>query len=312
MRVVVTGAGGFIGWHLVDALARRGDAVQAWVHRPGQNDWAAGVDVVAVDMTDRKAIDECLSKFAPDLVIHLAGQSFPTRSWEQPALTYEVNVIGAIHFLEAARAMSKPPRMLIAGSSAEYADPADGQPITEATPTVPNSPYGASKLAVSQLVELYVRRYALDLIRFRPFFITGPRKTGDVCSDLARRIVAIERGGENILRAGSLDVVRDVMDIRDGVSGILRIAEAGVRGELYNLATGQGVRIGDILDTYRKLSSVSLVVATDPALLRPLEQKARIGEARKLRSLGWEPKCKLDDTLQSILDYWRNVESGCH
>jgi len=310
MRIVVTGAGGFIGWHLVDAFARRGDAVQAWVRDASQDVWERDVDVVAVNITDCNAVYDRLAKFAPDLAVHLAAQSLPSASWENPAHTYQVNVIGTIHLLESVRAAKRPPRVLIAGSSAEYNDVPNDEPITEATPTVPNSPYGASKLAVNHLVELYFRRYALDLVRFRPFYIAGPRKIGDVCSDFARRIVAIEHGGNNVLRVGSLEVARDIMDIRDGVSGITRIAEAGTRGELYNLATGRGVRIGEILEIYRRLSSVPLVVTADPALMRPMEQKVRIGEAGKLRALGWEPKCKLEDTLRSILDYWRKLPPG--
>jgi GDP-4-dehydro-6-deoxy-D-mannose reductase len=312
MRIVVTGAGGFIGWHLVEALVRRRDIVQAWVRDANRPDWERAVEMVAVDIADRDAVSEHLGKFSPDLVIHLAAQSSPARSWENPVFTYETNLIGAIHLLESVRAMSRPPRMLIAGSSAEYADPVENQPITEATPAVPNSPYGASKLAVNDLVELYVRRYGLDLVRFRPFFIAGPRKVGDVCSDFARRIVAIEHGGDNVLRVGSLDVVRDIMDIRDGVSAILRIADAGARGELYNVATGRGVRIGEILEIYRRLSDVPLVVTADPTLMRALEQKARIGEARKLRALGWEPQYKLEDTLYSILYYWRKSTASSH
>lgn len=306
MRIVVTGAGGFIGWHLVEALARRGDAVQAWVRDPDRSGWDCDVDVVAVAITDCNAVSDHLAQFAPELVIHLAAQSLPGRSWEKPALTYQINVTGTINLLESVRAMRSPPRVLIAGSSAEYADPVNDELITEATPTVPNSPYSASKLAVNHLVELYTRRYTLDLVRFRPFFIAGPRKVGDVCSDFARRIVAIEHGGNNVLRVGSLDVVRDIMDIRDGVTGIVRIAEAGIRGELYNLATGHGVRIGEILDIYCRLTDAPMVVTADPALMRPLEQKVRIGGAHKLRALGWEPKYKLEDTLGSILDYWRN------
>ena len=311
MRIVVTGAGGFIGWHLVDALARRSDEVQAWVRDRNSIGWDRNIEVVVVDITDRNAISDRLAQFAPDLVIHLAAQSLPGRSWEDPASTYEINVIGTIHLLESVRTLGRPPRVLIAGSSAEYADPVDEAPISEATPTMPNSPYGASKLAVDQLVDLYFRRYALDIVRFRPFFIAGPRKIGDVCSDFARRIVEIEQGGDNVLRVGSLDVVRDVMDIRDGVSGIIRIAEAGTCGELYNLATGRGVRIGEILDMYRRLSDVPLVVTADPVLMRALEQKARIGEARKLRALGREPKFNLEDTLRSILDYWRKSAEHC-
>ena len=231
MRVVVTGASGFIGWHLVDAMARRGDTVQAWTHLPSDGQWQGDIETRAIDITDRVAISKQLAAIAPELIIHMAAQSLPGRSWEEPALTYQVNVIGLIHVLELMRGLAHPARLLVAGSSAEYAEPVDGRAISEDDPTDPNSPYASSKLAADQLVRLYRQRYDLDVVRFRPFFLAGPRKQGDVCSDFARRIVALERGDERILRVGSLDVVRDIIDVRDGVSGILRIAEAGKAGE---------------------------------------------------------------------------------
>jgi len=309
MRVVVTGAGGFIGSHLVEALVRRGDVVDPWVRGARRGLLEIPVETVAVDITDSNAVFGRLEKFAPELIFHLAGQSLPGRSWDDPVLTYQVNVIGTIQLLQAVRMLPRPPRVLVAGSSAEYDDSRGDTPIAEATPTRPNSPYGASKLAANNLVELYYRRYGLDLVRFRPFFIAGPRKTGDVCSDFARRIVAIERGGENMLRVGSLEVVRDVLDIRDGISGILRIADAGAPGELYNVCSGRGVRIGDILDIYCRLSKMLLKATPDPALVRSLEQKVRIGDASRLRALGWQPRFELVETLTSILDYWRRAPS---
>ena len=307
MRIVVTGAGGFIGWHVTDALVRRGDSVQAWARHARESDWDVPVQLVGVDMTDPAAIANNLNAFAPDLIIHLAGQSLPGLSWQDPALTYEINVIGAIHLLESVRALPKPPRVLVIGSSAEYAESADGAPIGEDAPTVPNSPYGTSKLAADQLAQLYFRRYQLDLVRVRPFFLTGPRKTGDISSDFGRRVVSIERGEEKLMRVGSLDVIRDIIDIRDGVSGLLLIAEAGRAGEVYNLCGGRRVAIRDILETYRRLARVKLDVVADPSLARPLEQNIKVGDPSKLQSLGWRAKYELDDTLSSILDYWRGV-----
>ncbi len=305
MRVVVTGAGGFIGWHLVDTLVRRGAMVRAWMLRESSGDWEFPVATVAVDITDPAAISSQLASFAPDLIVHLAAQSYPGRSWEQPASTYQVNVIGAIHLLEAVRFLPTPPRVLMTGSSAEYGEPATGDPISEEADTEPNSPYGSSKLAVDQLVKLYVRRYDLDLIRVRPFYLVGPRKIGDVCSDFARRIVAIERGEEDTMRVGALEVVRDLIDVRDGANAFLCIAEAGKRGELYNVCGGGHVSIGEILETYRRLATKPFAVVQDPALVRPLEQKVKIGKSDKLRALGWRPEYDLADTLRSILEYWR-------
>src|ERR1700688_1266491 len=138
MRVVVTGASGFIGWHLVDAMMRRGDIVQAWMLRVSAAVWEIPVESVFVDITDPTAISSQLMSFVPDLIVHLAAQSYPARSWEQPASTYQVNVIGAIHLLEAVRFLPSPPRVLMTGSSAEYAEPATGNPISESAETEPN------------------------------------------------------------------------------------------------------------------------------------------------------------------------------
>jgi GDP-4-dehydro-6-deoxy-D-mannose reductase len=305
MRVIVTGANGFIGWHLVEAMARRGDTVQAWTHGSNDGRWSGPVESVAVDITDSVAVSKRMVAYAPQLVIHMAAQSLPGRSWQEPALTYHVNVVGLINVMESVRGSATPPRLLAAGSSAEYADPADGGIIAEDAPTEPNSPYAASKLAADQLLRLYHRRYGLDIVRFRPFFITGPRKRGDVCSDFARRIVAIERGEEKTLGVGSLDVVRDIIDIKDGVSAILLIAASGKAGEVYNVCGGRPVSIGEILEIYQKLAAVPVQVSHDPALLRPLEQKVKVGDASKLRALGWKPAIELGETLKSILEYWR-------
>ena len=303
MRVIVTGAGGFIGWHLVDLLARRGDTVQAWHHKAAE-DWQSTADNIVVDITDQAAVSAQLARFAPDAVIHLAAQSFPNRSWDEPARTYEVNVLGAIHLLEGIRGLAKPPRLLIAGSSAEYAEATDRKPISENAPTRPDSPYGASKLAVDHLVQLYGRRYGLDLVRFRPFFLIGPRKTRDVCSDLARQVVAAERGKTAAVRVGALDVVRDFIDVRDGVAGIARIMDAGLAGEVYNVSGGVGVSIADIVDALRRLAAKPFDVIQDPALMRPLDQKVKVGDNSKLMALGWKPSLALEESLRTILDHW--------
>jgi GDP-4-dehydro-6-deoxy-D-mannose reductase len=248
-----------------------------------------------------------LQRFAPDVIVHLAAQSLPGKSWDDPVHTYRVNVIGSLHLLEVARLLNPRPRLLAVGSSAEYAEPADGRPIPETGRTEPNSPYASSKLAVDQLMQLFAQRYDMDIVRFRPFSFVGPRKTGDACSDFARRIVAIERGAAPILRVGPLDVVRDIIDVRDGASAIIRLIDAGKRGEIYNVCGGKPVSIGQILQSYRRLTTVPFKSEPDASLFRPLEQRVKIGNPGKLRALGWHKKYDLEETLSSILNYWRRA-----
>ena len=300
----MTGAQGLIGWHLVEALAKSGAATRAWT-RSGEGGWSRPVENAAIDLTDAESLARDLYDFAPDIVVHLGARSLVGPSWDDPALTYRVNVLGSIQLLEAARKLPKPPRILLAGSSAEYAEPRDDTLIDEGDPLEPNSPYGSSKLAIDEFARLCVRRYQSDIVRFRPFFLVGPRKVGDVCSDFARRIVAIERGQGGVMRVGDLSVVRDMMDVRDGVAAVLKIAQEGRRGEIYNICSGRGVSIGDVLDVYRRMARVPIAVETDPGLMRPLEQKSKIGNPAKLRALGWQPRISMDEMLGAILEYWR-------
>lgn len=309
VRVVVTGAGGFIGWHLTEALAERGDNVQAWVRDSRSCHWEVPVEIVPIDITDRTSVQQATERAAPDAIFHLAGQSSPQLSWQDPTLTYRVNVLGTIHLLESVRGLSHAPRVLVTGSSAEYAEPPGDRLISEVDPTVPSSPYGATKVAVDHLVQLYVRRYGLNLVRIRPFYLTGPRKTGDVSSDFARRIVAIEKGEESCMRIGSLDVVRDILDIRDGVEAFLCIGASGKAGEVYNVCSGIPVTVGTILEIYRGLARTPIKVVADASLLRPLDQKFKVGNPNKLQSLGWRRKYDLGQTLGSILAYWRQTET---
>src|SRR5438046_7272577 len=112
MRVIGTGAGGLIGWHLADELARRGETVRAWMRSTGKSDWNGAVYALAVDICDRGAVSRQLADFAPELIVHLAAQSFPGKSWDEPAQTFEVNVGGVVNLLDAARRLERKQRIL--------------------------------------------------------------------------------------------------------------------------------------------------------------------------------------------------------
>lgn len=271
-------------------------------------DLAAGDKIMTADIMRRDEVAAAMAKCRPEAVFHLAAQSSPPRSWIHPMETFQMNVNGTLHVLEAVRETCPAAKVVVACSSAEYALSADGRPIGEDFPLKPSTPYGISKMAADELSRVFGLRYGLNIIRVRPFFLVGPKKTGDVCSDFARGIVAIERGLQKDLPTGNLEMVRDMMDVRDGISAFHIIMEKGAANEVYNICTGRGVRISDILDVYRELAAVPVVPRLDPSKVRPIDEPVRIGDASRLKALGWAPSFSLKQTLQDILDYWRAQE----
>jgi len=301
MKVLVTGAGGLIGRYLLERLETSG-------HEALGLDLKSDGKIMAADIMNRDEITAGMAKCRPEAVIHLAAQSSPPQSWIHPAETFQMNVNGTLHVLEAVRETCPEAKVIVACSSAEYAMSHDGKPIGEDYPLSPSNPYGISKMAAGELARVYGLRHGLHVIRVRPFFLVGPRKTGDVCSDFARGIAAIEKGLQKELLTGTLDVVRDIMDVRDGIAAFQAVMEKGSSGEAYNICTGHGVRIGDILDIYRELAAVPIVQRMDPSKVRPIDEPVRIGDPSKLKALGWAPSYSLRQTLQDILNYWRARE----
>ena len=174
---------------------------------------------------------------------------------------------------------------------------------------MPSSPYAVSKLAQDHLGRLYHEFHGLKVVRCRPFFLIGPRKTGDAASDFAQGIVAIERGREEDLPVGNLDVVRDFLDVRDGVEAFWLLSQCGRAGDVYNVCSGQGYSLRDVLSVYRNLASVEVRERVDSGRIRPIEEMVKIGDSAKLNALGWSPRRPVPQTLKDILEYWREQES---
>ncbi len=309
-RSLITGAAGFLGSHLAEALVARGEMVVGTAHRDTRNvaHILDRLTLLPCDLLNRPAIEAAVAEARPRTVYHLAAQSLPVRSWRAPASTFRVNVQGTLHLLDAVRRLAPEATVIVAGSSAEYGHvPPEELPIAENRSLLPASPYGISKVAADLLAHLYWRAYGVRTVRLRPFFVIGPRKTGDVTSDVARGIVAVEKGERVSLKVGNLEAVRDFLYVADAVAGCQLLAEKATAGEAYNLCRGAGHRVFDLVEVMRRLARRPVVVESDVTRLRPLDEPVVIGDNARLRALGWEPQVPISEGLGLILDYWREA-----
>src|SRR6516225_7152082 len=310
MRIWISGCGGMMGSQLYGALVAAGHEVLASYYKPTVDpDDLADLPLEEVGVRDWCSVYDSLMRFRPDAVFHLAAQSYPTVSWQRPIETLETNVIGTANVLEAVRRLGTNVRVVVAGSSAEYGavDP-QRAPISENAPLLPLHPYGVSKVATDLLAYQYWASFGLDAVRVRIFNCTGPRKVGDALSDFVRRIVWLERHPEvKVIRVGNLETRRTIVDVRDLNRGLILLLDHGKSGEVYNLGGSSAYRMNEVLMRVLNRSTRSDVVSeVDPRLLRPTDEPIIWADCTKLkRATGWEPAICLDQTIEDMVDYWR-------
>ncbi len=314
MRVLVTGITGFVGSHFAEFALAEGAEVfgsYRWRSKTENIDHLRDrVTLIECDLRDLSSVNELVASSRPDFIIHLAAQSYVHASWHSPAETFNTNTISQVNLLEAVRAQGKAaPRFLAIGSSEEYGlVHEDELPIKESNPLRPLSPYAVSKVTQDLMAYQYFKSYALPIVRARAFNHEGPRR-GDVfvTSNFARQIAEIEAGGrEPTILVGNLKAVRDYTDVRDIVRGYWLLLERGDPGQVYNLCSGRGWAIQEILDFLLGESiNTSIRVREDPARLRPSDVPVLIGDCSRLNALGWKPRIPFEQTLRDLLGYWR-------
>jgi len=315
MRILVTGAGGFVGPHLVELLSKGDDrlfAMLAPVETPPDSP-PTGVEYLNADVVDPASVRAAVERAHPDMVYHLAGWSHIGRAIDQAPAVYAVNLMGTIHLYEALRAVSPRAKGLFVSTGATYGPVAPGaEAPDEDAPLHPQEPYAGSKAAADMASVQYFRAFALPVVRVRPFNIIGPgQKATFVCSEWARRLVRMEMGLEEpVLQVGKLDVERDFTDVRDIVVGFHEVLCHASPGEVFNLGRGRAVPVGDVLEMLRGMVDVDVEVVQDPAKLRRVEPGRVTGSVERVREqFGWEPTISLQQSLTDIVRRWREIES---
>jgi GDP-4-dehydro-6-deoxy-D-mannose reductase len=306
MKILVTGAGGFVGGHLVPALIDQG-------HEVVGTGLAEGDNLRYLDIRDAEAVDSIVKYVQPEWVFHLAGQSSVSLSWREPALTYEVNVVGTHHLFDAIHRHVPGCRVHLAASSDEYGKvPPEDCPLDESAPLRPVSPYAVSRVAGEWIARMYYESVGMHALVTRAFMHIGPGQPPSFATaDWARQIAMAEVGQtEPVVRTGNLDGRREFGDVRDVIRAYQAVIEHGQPGDAYNVATGEPYRLGDVLGELISMSTIDIEVVTDPAKLRPIDFPVLYGDASKLKAAtGWEPSYKLTETLTDLLEHWREVVS---
>ncbi|MCU1493010.1 MAG: nucleoside-diphosphate-sugar epimerase [Acidimicrobiaceae bacterium] len=292
MHAFITGGSGFVGHWLRSHLEDCGDTVEVLPEH--------------LDIGDAPGVRTALVAAAPEVVYHLAALAHVGQSWEAPEPTVQVNVLGTLNLLEAARSADRPPRVVLV-SSAEVYGSGNGNALDESAPLLPVSPYAASKVGAEFLgVQAYLGR-GLEVVRARPFNHVGPGQAESfVVSALARRVAEAERSGTEV-RVGNLAAARDFTDVRDVVRAYRLLAERGSAGEVYNVSSGVAVPIAEVLARLVALAKTEVVTVEDPSLFRPVDVPMLRGDASRLRAAtGWAPEIPLDETLADVLEHWRS------
>lgn len=298
-RALITGISGFVGSHLASYLIDQGWRVAGYdLHSP-----RVECDFYSGNLSDEMMLKSAVEKSKPDVVFHLAG-ILKSGFYEE---LYKVHVFGTVYLLEAIVNSGLSPTVLVASSSAVYGS-GGRKPLTEKTDLKPQTHYALSKAAQEMVAMRYVQVHGMNVVCVRTFNLLGPGLSAEMaCSAFARQIALAERSGKpSMISTGSLDAERDFVDVRDAVRAYELIAKKGKPGEIYNVASGRAVSIGECLSILLKQAKVPVEAVLDSAKLQRNDVPIQIGSAKKLRdAVKWSPRIGLKKSLLDLLNDWR-------
>lgn len=320
MRVLVTGAGGMVGSHMVEIMYDEGIDVVGTYYKPTTDitELNPNIKMIECDVRYAPSVEKVIVEYMPDEIYHLAAQSYPTVSWERPYETIDTNVNGTVAIFEAVKKARNvnpnyDPVVVVACSSAEYGatlDKLTEPKVREDAELLPLHPYGVSKVGQDLLSHQYFVNDGIKSIRARIFNTTGTRKVNDVTSDFTKRAVELEKLGVDkpVLRVGNIETKRAIMDFKDLISALRLLAQKGQYGEAYNISSEKAYQIKDIIKAIEAEMGVEFELSVDEKLLRPTDEKIIIGDVTKIKNdTGWSQQIPLNQTVKEMIEYWRKV-----
>lgn len=313
-QILITGGTGFAGSHLVELLIQtispnRLHVTNVSARETYVSSLLPASSIHRLDLTDKPAVDSLINELKPTHIYHLASAAAVGSSFGQARTVLESHLALQLNLLEAVKEYVPQARVVTIGSGLEYAVTKESaqEKIAEDHPIGPISPYAVSKAFQTLLSNSFAHTYGLDIVMVRPFNHIGERQgLGFVVADFAAQVVAIEEGRQSKLKVGNLAAVRDFSDVKDVVSAYQLLMEKGQTGEVYNVSSGTGHSIQEILDWLTASAYSPISVEVDQEKFRPLDIESIIADNGKLKALGWQPTHQLSETVQRVLGWWRS------
>lgn len=305
-KVLIFGGGGFVGSYLALELKKSG--YEVFGSDQLEEDAVNSDNLSAyskANLLNKDEVEALLLRVEPDAVINLAAISSVGASWNIPQLTMEVNVVGALNIMEAARKLENMPRLMFIGSSEEYE--AIDAPISEETALNANNPYGISKMTQERFAAVYRERYGMKIFCVRPFNHTGiGQKDTFVLPSFCKQAAEIEKSGKpGVIHVGNLATKRDFSDVRDIVRAYRMILESDNDSVIYNVGSGKAYSLQEMLDYIVGLSKQKIEVEVDKERFRPIDTPLVVCDYSKIeKDLGWKPEYSILDTLKEIFQYY--------
>jgi GDP-4-dehydro-6-deoxy-D-mannose reductase len=315
MRCLVTGGTGFAGAELAELLLARGDEVWAISRTGGAGHLSTGTgaSLMTCDVTEPEKVARAVKEISPQAIFHLAARTFVPEAYADGRAFLEANLMGTANLLAAAREHVPGCRVLVVGSAGEYgASGRAGILLAEDAPLRPIDPYGASKAAAELWALQEAAHSELEIICVRPFGHLGPRQDPRfVAADFARQLGRIRAGSRAPrMEVGNLEAVREFNDVADIAAGHLAALERGESGRVYNLCSGRGLRIREVLSLLLERSGVKAEIVQRPERLRPSDVPVLVGDPARARDeLSWEVSTPVADTLDRVLARWGALDA---
>ncbi len=307
-KILITGGTGFVASHLVEELYKQGERNIYLTSYRDQGEFVRKFvqanNIFQVNLTDYQATQDLIANLRPDEIYHLASLANVGDSFEKRKFILEMNTSLQLNLLDAIKNYAPNSRMLHVSTALVYEQSL--QSLNENAKLGPDNPYALSKLIQDLMTESFARSEKLNIVRVRPFNHIGERQTlGFVVADLAAAIAKIEKGQQDAIMVGNLDSIRDFSDVKDVVDAYILLMAKGESGQVYNVGSGRGRSIREILNLLIAMSQKEIKVVLDQSKIRPVDLAYLVCNNEKISNLGWNPKHQLEETLERILNYWR-------